>query len=246
MKLPAAFTILTHLLASRDVATHDSDPLDTTPTHPKPPASRFQQFKPNEEKCGIYPTEYCAGTEQNASLYHQYVCGDKRLGPTRLPQTLPLDSVFDIYDRFGGLCPGPFLTTFWNTTEKWWIYPSDLGYTLNDEGVPIKGNITLRAGTLIDRFGGEGGNFSAPAGAPYMQRSLPPSNLDFPEGEYPYFPYNYHLYRVMKPFVVIAGPIAPWFGQPGQGVQYELYQNLSLLVALSYLKRVNPTVLIPV
>lgn len=45
--------------------------------------------------------------------------------------------------------------------------------------------------------------------------------------------------------MVIEGPIAPWFGQPGQGVQYELYQNLSLLVALSYLKRVNPTVLIP-
>ncbi|KAK0620446.1 hypothetical protein B0T14DRAFT_401653, partial [Immersiella caudata] len=185
--------------------------------------------------------------EYNATLRYKYVCGDKRLGPTRLPQRLPLDSVFDIYDRFGGLCPGPFITQYWNPTPSvnWWNYPDNLGYSLNDEGVPIKGNITLPVGTLIDRFGREGGNFSSPAGAPYMQRSLPPSNLDVQDGEYPYFPYNYHLYRVIKPFVVIAGPIAPWFGQPGQGVQYELYQNLSLLVALSYLKRLKPTVLIP-
>jgi len=58
------------------------------------------------------------------------------------------------------------------------------------------------------------------------------------------FPYNYHVYRVLQPLPVIAGPIAPWFNQPGQGVQYEMYQNISFLVATSYLKRVNPKVLL--
>jgi hypothetical protein len=58
------------------------------------------------------------------------------------------------------------------------------------------------------------------------------------------FPYNYHVYRVLQPLPVIAGPIAPWFNQPGQGVQYEMYQNISFLVATSFLKRVNPKVLL--
>jgi len=35
-------------------------------------------------------------------------------------------------------------------------------------------------------------------------------------------PYNYHLYRVVKDVDVFAGPIAPFFEQPGQGVQYQL------------------------
>ena len=34
--------------------------------------------------------------------------------------------------------------------------------------------------------------------------------------------WNYHLYRVEKDLKVLAGPIAPFFEQPGQGVQYEL------------------------
>lgn len=34
------------------------------------------------------------------------------------------------------------------------------------------------------------------------------------------YPYNYHVYRLLQPLVVIAGPIAPWFEQTGQGVQY--------------------------
>lgn len=35
-------------------------------------------------------------------------------------------------------------------------------------------------------------------------------------------PYNYHLYRVKEDVDVLAGPIAPFFEQPGQGVQYQL------------------------
>lgn len=54
------------------------------------------------------------------------------------------------------------------------------------------------------------------------------------------FPYNYHVYRVTRPLLVRAGPIAPWFGQPGQGVQYETAENVTTLVALDFLKRVDP------
>ncbi len=55
------------------------------------------------------------------------------------------------------------------------------------------------------------------------------------------YPYNYHVYRVLKPFEVLAGPIAPWFGQPGQGVQYKLSQNVLTLIQNGFLERTDPS-----
>ncbi|HWD09373.1 MAG TPA: TNT domain-containing protein [Actinomycetota bacterium] len=42
----------------------------------------------------------------------------------------------------------------------------------------------------------------------------------------PAFTCNDHLYRVVKAFKVEAGPIAPGFGQPGYGRQYQLVGSL--------------------
>lgn len=58
-----------------------------------------------------------------------------------------------------------------------------------------EGRLLLIPGSLVDRFGHEGGKFLAPADSPYSQRSLPPDNLDTPT-EAPSYPYNYHVYRV--------------------------------------------------
>ena len=55
------------------------------------------------------------------------------------------------------------------------------------------------------------------------------------------YPYNYHVYNVTKPFVVTSGPIAGWFEQPGQGVQYEMSSNVMTLVAGGFLERVPLT-----
>ncbi|KAK3324375.1 hypothetical protein B0T19DRAFT_402610 [Cercophora scortea] len=193
--------------------------------------------------CNKHSKTYCVGTNYNKTLEKDYVCGDFRLGPVKLPNRLPLDSLLDIYDRFGGLCPGPFLTAYFNTTSGWWNYPPEAGFSLSTAGVAIRGNITLPTGTLIDRFGSEYGTYVSPAAAPYMQRALPPSNLDTPQDN-PEFPYNYHVYRVVQPLVVLAGPIAPWFGQPGQGVQYMIYSNVMTLVNTGFLKREDPAALI--
>lgn len=124
--------------------------------------------------------DYCAGTNINKSLIHNYVCGDNRLGPKRLPTRLPLDSLTELYERFGGLCPGQFLAKWFNTTSGYYNYPPDSGYQLDINNVPIEGTITLQVGFLLDRFGSEYGTFVSPAAAPYMQRALPPSNLDTP------------------------------------------------------------------
>jgi hypothetical protein len=141
-----------------------------------PLTERAAATNANTKQC----PSYCAGTNTNQSLIHDYVCGDARLGPKRFPTHLPLDSLLETYDRFGGLCPGQFLAKWFNSTSGYYNYPPIDGFQLNTASAPIEGVITFPVGFLMDRFGSEYGSFVSPAGAPYMQRALPPSNLDTP------------------------------------------------------------------
>lgn len=178
---------------------------------------------------------YCKGTT-NSSMSDAYVCGDPRLGPTQLPTKMPLSVFVTGYHRLGGLCPGEFLANWTDPKTSSYNYPPDNGFQLDTGGNPIMGNMTLTPGMLIDRFGSYYGSFLAPYGSPYDQRALPPSNLDTPAGD-PTYPYNYHVYKVLMPFDVFVGPIAAWFGQPGQGTQYELINvNVMTLQSGGYLK----------
>ncbi|KUO10876.1 glycohydrolase toxin TNT-related protein [Streptomyces sp. DSM 15324] len=152
-----------------------------------------------------------------------YYCNDWRFGPARLPDSGPIGAALQGYNRFGTLTPVEFLNKWWDPTADHgqgdWKYSSipDDGFDHTNQGVPIATEAVLPVGQLLDRFGNEFGKFLAPAGATYAERSIPPSGLDTQD---PRFPYNYHLYRVKKPTLVCAGPTAPAFEQPGQGVQY--------------------------
>ena len=42
-----------------------------------------------------------------------------------------------------------------------------------------------------------------------------------------------------KPFVVSSGPTASWFGQPGQGTQYQSTVNVLTLISNGNLERVH-------
>ncbi|KAF7136675.1 hypothetical protein CNMCM5793_005953 [Aspergillus hiratsukae] len=106
-----------------------------------------------------------------------WVCGDERLGPVRLPRNFPLSTELATYSRFGDLCPYEFLEKWTYPENGSYHYPPKMGYVLDVNGDLIVGNATLAVGRKVDRFGGEGGNFLAPLGAPYIERSLPPSNL---------------------------------------------------------------------
>ncbi|KAL6306572.1 hypothetical protein BKA93DRAFT_840967 [Sparassis latifolia] len=180
-------------------------------------------------------TDYCQGTNNTNP---QYLCGDYRLGPVVLPTAIPLGNLMSEYDRLGGLCPGEFLKTWTNASTGAYNYPPLAGFQPDTASAPIEGNQTLSVGTRVDRFGSAYGSYVSPAYAPYIQRALPPSNLDTPAGE-PTYPYNYHVYEVLKPFVVLSGPIAPWFGQPGQGTQYETPMSVGALLNASYLKELT-------
>ncbi|OAV90255.1 hypothetical protein PTTG_04647 [Puccinia triticina 1-1 BBBD Race 1] len=180
-------------------------------------------------------------TSQSHPNSAAYVCGDPRLGPAQLPTHAPLNSVTASYDRFGGVCPETFLKRW--TAHGSYEFPPNDGFLANIHNVAIFGNVSLEVGRKIDRFGSEFGTIAHPARAPYAERSLPPSNLNTPadqNGKAGKHPFNYHLYEVKKRIPVLAGPIAPWFGQPGMGTQFKFSQNIIDYVNQGYLKRIQP------
>ena len=151
-----------------------------------------------------------------------YYDADFRLGPQQPPSIGRVGEELLGYRRAGDLTDAQLLAKYYSPTANngspGWIYPPDNGYVIAPDGKPIEITQTLRTGADIDRYGSEYGSFLAPAGLSYTSRSIPPSSLD----SNPAASCNYHDYRVEKPFKVDAGPIAPWFGQPGYGWQYQL------------------------
>lgn len=159
-----------------------------------------------------------AVTECSAALYND----DSRLGPEQLPNRGKVGVQLLGYSRTGYRPIETFLGIFYDEATGWWRYPPNDGFATGFTGQPIRYEQTLPRGTRIDRYGSEFGVFLAPQGIPYTTRSIPPANL---VGE-PAAGCNYHLYQVLRPFDVNAGPIAPWFFQPGGGLQYQLDDEL--------------------
>ena len=153
-------------------------------------------------------------TACSAELY----AGDARLGPLELPELGHVGVQLVGYSRTGHRPVDVFLDRYYDEDAGGWRYPPDDGYAAGPDGEPVKWVQTLSSGWLVDRYGSEYGAFLAPAGLPYTTRSIPPSNL---VGT-PAAGCNYHRYRVLRPFAVQAGPIAPWFFQSGGGLQYQL------------------------
>ncbi|RDI63963.1 TNT domain-containing protein [Nocardia pseudobrasiliensis] len=138
------------------------------------------------------------------------------LGPEPLPRKPPVGPLLFGYQRFGWLSADEFVAEYRN--ESGWIYPPADGFVVL-AGKPLRHQEQLWPGQRIDRFGYPGGRYLAPQGDRFAARALPPQNLNTPEGT-PQS--NYHLYCVVKRFTVDAGPIAPWFEQPGAGTQFVL------------------------
>lgn len=210
----------------------------------KPQAGQQDRPGPWPVCLGLLPPPYAYADSS------RFFCDDWRLGPTKLPTRGVLGAILNGYHRFGGLTPMEFLNKWWDPAAASgrgnWRYPDFDGYELDTTGNPIARHLTLHQGQLVDRFGNEFGRFLSPAGARYGERGLPPSNLDTVD---PSYPYDYHLYRVTRDVVVCAGPIAPTFEQPGNGVQYVTSSqacddptprpNVATLVANRTLVRLN-------
>jgi hypothetical protein len=155
-----------------------------------------------------------------------YLDGDARLGPAQLPNAGEIGQIVRGYRPLARLTAAQFIATYWDPTANGgsggWRYPPDNGFVIAN-GKPVEYAIPLGVGQDVDRFGSVYGAFLAPEGTNYAQRSLPPMSLDNFDAA---FTCNYHEYRVVKSFKVESGPIAPAFGQPGYGRQYQLVGSL--------------------
>ncbi|HEY0700924.1 MAG TPA: TNT domain-containing protein [Micromonospora sp.] len=174
--------------------------------------------RPGERGEGAKDSSRCRqGYPDLAPKTRKYYDDNELLGPARLPRKRPVGPLIEGYQRFGKLTEQQFVAKYIQNGK--YVYPPKDGYVLDGKGNPVKYRTELTVGTRIDRFGFPGGKFLAPLGTPFAERSLPPQNLNTPEGA---SLANYHRYCVIKPFPVDTGPIAPWFGQPGLGAQYQL------------------------
>jgi len=91
------------------------------------------------------------------------------------------------------------------------LYPSYSG-NIDNNGF----DTVLSPHTDLDRYGDENGSFLSPAGTPFGDRALPPTT---DPNEAP------NQYEVLIELPVTEGIAAPWFGQEGGGVQYEINWN---------------------
>ncbi|KAJ7180829.1 hypothetical protein C8R46DRAFT_1319169 [Mycena filopes] len=178
----------------------------------------------------------CDGIEFSSK---EYLCGDHRLGPKKLPASRQLTPLLSGYDRLGGLCPAEFLRKWYSDAAYSYLEPPADGWQLSTAQQPITDDQVLHAGMLVDSFGQPDEQYSlSPAGTPFAMRALPPACLNNPTyGELA--PFNYHEYEVEYPFVVRSGPTAAFYGQPGQGTTYRTRITVGMLIRGGFLKRVK-------
>ncbi|KAJ7491951.1 hypothetical protein FB451DRAFT_1501193 [Mycena latifolia] len=178
---------------------------------------------------------FCNGTE---FMSKEFLCGDPRLGPKHLPTASPFKSLLSGYKRFGGLCPEAFLKKWFNDTDEYnYISPPSEGFQLSTAQKPIADDQVLQRGMLVDCFGTLYETFLSPAGMPFSMRSLPPSSLNTPTYD-DIAAFNYRVYRVEYPFVVMSGLTTAFYGQPGQGTVYKTRTSIDMLLRGGFLTRV--------
>lgn len=86
----------------------------------------------------------------------------------------------------------------------------------------------MERGTLIDRYGYDGGTFVSPKGTPYTNRALAPGTDAKP----------YTVFEVLEPVRVKSGRITPWFGEKGGGIQFEFSKSISELIDEGIIEKV--------
>lgn len=102
---------------------------------------------------------------------------------------------------------------------------------LNGEYPPADGFISVEMVTLeddarVDRYGSLWGTFVAPTGTPFGERALPASSRER----------TYYKFEVIQDIdSVLKGKAIPWFGMPGEGIQFKMPKSMRDLVAGKYI-----------
>ena len=93
-------------------------------------------------------------------------------------------------------------------------------YPPNDGFYGAVQKITLEAGTLVQRTGSLFGRYVAPAGTPTQMLALPYDKIGQPTT----------ILQLQQSVEALAGQVAPWFGQIGCGIQYQLEVPINQLI----------------
>lgn len=204
------------------------------------PVQAAEPHRPGDSKSCPMTNRSGGLTKAPPTGLQDYYHGDWRLGPSYLPTTGTIGRILRGYHPQDSTSSYWFLGCYWQTDQQnvsgWW-YPDNQGFVLRN-GRPVETPRTLRVGDRVDLFGSGTGYYLAPEGTPYVKRAIPPTNLDAYATNGPAF--NYHLYRVTKAFTVQAGPIRPWFGQPGLGEQFVTTSRVSDLATTGFLDEITP------
>lgn len=119
------------------------------------------------------------------------------------------------WDPVGGMEPAQFQQLFGTPETRGAFYPGNDGFPPGYTPVPAD----LPAGTIIDRFGSEWGQYLSPDGTPFAHRALPPETVG---GTYT----RYIVTGEPLPpgWNIVKGPVEPAFGQtpPPDAVQYKI------------------------
>lgn len=171
-------------------------------------------------------------------LAHDHVPHSGPHVPASATEVQPLPPDSPLFDGHHPIEPGPQFTD----SAGHLIYPND---SLASKPYAIPGSVIpdadLAAGTELGRFGYPSGAYLAPEGTPFAQLSLPPSSATKP----------YYTFVVNDPTALPPGwhieqsRAAPWFHQPGGGIQYRVIAppgqeaSVDALIESGYLKEVR-------
>ncbi len=146
---------------------------------------------------------------------HAPVLPDSHHPPGSLEPPPPLPQDHPLFHGYHPIDPGPEFTK----PDGSLIYPDD---ALPTKPYAIPGTVipdaNLQPGTVLERFGHPGGAYLAPDGTPFAELALPPGTAFKP----------YYQYVVKDPSLLPPGyrieqsQVAPWFHQPGGGIQYRV------------------------
>lgn len=171
---------------------------------------------PSEGRVGTSTTPghgLAVGDGSRRELYDQMI--DPHIHPHNA------DIVGDDYDFLGGgENREEFIDEFWGdvdpkTRDVDWRWPPHAGAV---PGSQVVRPITPADTMTIDRIGGNGGSYFSPLDTDFSQRSLPPDRLNFDRNSYSID--TSHPLVVQQDLRIESSDIAPWFGQPGGGIQY--------------------------